>query len=110
MVKTRAYSRYSVEAASLFGKQIKLGRKQRKWTESELAERMGVSRATIQKIENGDMSCALGFYLEGASLVGIKLFESDNHSLTHQLMRVDDKIALLPKSIKSSRKEVNDDF
>ena len=42
MTKDRIYSSYTREAASLLGKQIRLGRKQRKWTEQELAERAGL--------------------------------------------------------------------
>ncbi len=49
MTKDRIYSSYTREAASLLGKQIRLGRKQRKWTEQELAERAGLSRATLRK-------------------------------------------------------------
>jgi transcriptional regulator with XRE-family HTH domain len=36
----------------LLAKQIQLGRKQRKWTEHELADRAGISRATLQKTES----------------------------------------------------------
>jgi len=60
MVKQRTYSKYAQEAALLLGKQIKLGRKQRKWSEKNLADRIGISRATLQKIENGEMTCAIG--------------------------------------------------
>ena len=111
MPKTKSYSRYSIEAASLLGKQIKLGRKRRKWTESELAERAGISRATVQKIEKGELSCVLGSVLELASLVGVSLFDADDiRGLNRQRERIDDKIALLPKRIHKSRKEVDDDF
>ncbi len=60
MPKQRTYSQYAQEAAVLMGEQIKLGRKQRHWSEINLAERAGISRATLQKIENGAMSCAVG--------------------------------------------------
>ena len=56
MVKQRAYSKYAKEAAFLLGQQIKLGRKNRQWSEQNLAERAGISRATLQKIEAGEMS------------------------------------------------------
>lgn len=110
MVKARTYSRYSIEAAALLGKQIKLGRKERKWTERDLVDRAGISRATLQKIEKGDLTCAIGLVFEVATLVGIKLFDAENISLTMQVERTNDKIALLPKSIHKSKKIVNDDF
>lgn len=110
MAKQRSYSQYAQEAAVLMGEQIKLGRKQRQWSEKILAERAGISRATLQKIENGEMSCALGSVFEVATLVGIKLFTSDNNPLAKQIEHTRDKVALLPQRIKASNKVVHDDF
>lgn len=110
MTKQRTYSKYAQEAALLMGEQIKLGRKQRKWTEQNLADRTGISRATLQKIENGDMSCAIGIVFEVATLVGINLFEQDKLSLTKQIEHIKDKVALLPQRIKTKTKVIDDDF
>ena len=44
----RTYSRYVLEGMGLFGKSIRLGRMQRRLTAQELAERIGVSRSTLQ--------------------------------------------------------------
>jgi transcriptional regulator with XRE-family HTH domain len=110
MAKRRTYSNYAQEAAVLMGGQIKLGRKQRKWTEKNLADRAGISRATLQKIENGEMSCAIGLVFEAATLVGVNLFEQDRLSLAKNIDQTRDKIALLPQRIKSRTKAVDDDF
>ena len=110
MAKKRTYSRYSSETIMLLADKIKLGRKQRKWTEQELAERAGISRATLQKIEKGNMNCAIGLVFEVAVLVGIKLFDTDHISLTMQQESTYDKLALLPKSVRKNRKSVDDDF
>jgi DNA-binding XRE family transcriptional regulator len=110
MAKARTYSRYSTEAAILLGKQIKLGRKQRKWTEHDLADRAGISRATLQKIEKGDLTCAIGLVFEVAALVGVKLFDTENTSLAMHIERTSDKIALLPKTVHKSKKVVDDNF
>jgi transcriptional regulator with XRE-family HTH domain len=56
---------------SLLGRQVKLGRKQRKWSERNLAERVGISRTTLQKFERGEMTCAIGLVFEVATRVGI---------------------------------------
>ena len=64
------------------GEQIKLGRKQRQWSETNLAERAGISRATLQKIENSEMICAVGSVFELETLIGIKLFEWTQSNLT----------------------------
>lgn len=110
MKKHRTYSKYALEATTLLAVQIKLGRKQRKWSEKNLSERAGISRATLQKIENGEMSCAIGLYFEVAALVGLNLFENDNIPLSMQMEQIKDKVALLPKRIKSTTKVVDDDF
>ena len=92
------------------GEQIKLGRKQRRWTEKNLADRAGISRATLQKIENGDMSCAIGLVFEAATLVGVKLFDPDTTHLSKHIEQTRDKIAVLPQRIKTKIKVVRDDF
>lgn len=92
------------------GEQIKLGRKQRQWSEQNLADRAGISRATLQKIENGDMGCAIGLVFEVAALVSVKLFEPDSIPLSKRVEHTRDKIALLPQRIKTKNKAVHDDF
>ena len=110
MAKQRTYSQNAREAAVLMGQEIKLGRKQRQWTEKNLADRAGISRATLQKIENGEMSCSVGSVFEVATLVGIKLFEPDSIPLSKHIEHTRDKVALLPQRIKAKKKAVRDDF
>ncbi len=110
MAKKRTYSQYAQDAAVLMGEQIKLARKQRKWSEQNLADRAGITRATLQKIENGEMSCAVGSVFELATLVGVQLFEQDGAPLAKHIEQTRDKIALLPKRIVASKKAVRDDF
>ncbi len=92
------------------GEQIKLGRKQRRWSEKNLADRAGISRSTLQKIENGKMGCAVGLVFEVATLVGVKLFEPDSMPLSKHIEHTRDQIALLPQRIKATKKTVRDDF
>ncbi len=110
MKRPRAYSRLAREAAVLLGEQIKLRRKQRRWSESDLAERAGISRATLQKIEKGDMGCAVGLVFEVSALTGVNLFEADKLPLSMHLEQTRDKVALLPKRIRVRTKKVDDDF
>jgi transcriptional regulator with XRE-family HTH domain len=110
MPKARTYSKYAREAAALLGKQIKLGRKLRKWTEQELAARAGIARATLQKIERGDLACTLGLVFEVAALAGVKLFDADMTALARQHERLDDKLALLPKAVRPASAAVDDEF
>lgn len=110
MVKQRTYSKYAKEAAFLLGQQIKLGRKNRRWSEQNLASRAGISRATLQKIEAGEMSPSIGLVFEVAALVGVPLFEQDSRALATSIELTQSKIALLPKRIKNPTKAVDDDF
>ncbi len=109
-VSKRAYSRIAREAAVLLGKSIKLGRQKRKLTASDLADRAGITRNTLRKIESGDLSCEIGLVFEVATLVGVKLFDAENTSLSTQIDRVDSKIALLPRYVRKPTKVIDDDF
>lgn len=110
MPKKRTFSEYTREAAILLGQLIKLGRQNRRWSTDELAERAGISRRTLQKIERGDPACTLGLVFEAAALVGVPLFESDSRSLAHQIARTSEMLALMPKKIRVGEKAVDDDF
>ncbi len=110
MKKKRTYSKYAYEAVLLLGKQIKLNRKQRKWSEQNLADRVGISRATLKKIERGEMSPSIGLVFEAATLVGVNLFEQDKIPLSVSIKQSNDKIALLPQRIQTKTKVLDDDF
>lgn len=109
--KERSYSRSVKEAAILLGKYIQLGRKERGLTEMDLAARAGISRATLQKMEQGNLKCELGLFFEVATLVGIPLFDLESSNrLASYVDRVNDKLAVLPKSIHKKKMAVEDDF
>lgn len=107
---TRAYSRYSKDAVVLLGQLIRLGRIERKITLAELAERADVSRGLLQRIERGEPGSSIGAAFEVAAIVGIKLFDADQHTLSTSITSNQKTLALLPQSARSSRKEVKDDF
>jgi DNA-binding XRE family transcriptional regulator len=104
------YSQYAQEAVRLLGGLIREGRKERGWTVQELADRVGVSRWTMQRIETGDPRCQVGAVFEAATLVGVQLFEPDRAGLAKHLRHVEDKLRLLPKAVRVKRGEVDDDF
>jgi transcriptional regulator with XRE-family HTH domain len=106
----RTYSRITRHAAALLGKSIRIARKESKLTEKELAERAGISRGLLQRIERGNLRCQIGSVFEVAALVGIKLFDADEPTLTTMIRQADEKNALLPKHIHSRKKAVDDDF
>ena len=110
MKKNRSYSRYAVGAVTLLGKEIQYARKKKKWSESVLSERIGISRATLQKIESGEMTVAIGLVLEAATIVGVPLFVEESPSISKTIRDTKEKLTLLPKRIHTKQKQVKDDF
>jgi transcriptional regulator with XRE-family HTH domain len=107
---TRTYSRYAREASALLGGLIRTARKERKLTLQELAERAGISRGLLQRIEKGDLKCEIGAAFEVATIVGVRLFDATEGTLTNHLRQTEARLALLPQRIKTSKKSVHDDF
>lgn len=108
--RPRTYSRLTTEALELLGKQVRLARKQRRMSEADLAARVGIARSTLQLIEKGDPKVEMGLAFEAATLAGVSLFVPEASTFASQSERLNDKLALLPKSIRRPRKEVDDDF
>lgn len=106
----RAYSRYGREALVLLGQRIRIHRIERKLSVQELAARVGVSRDMMQRIERGDPRCGVGFVFEAAAIVGVILFEQDSSALASRIAEHDEKLRLLPKSIRKNRTVLKDEF
>lgn len=107
---TKPISNHSLSTIELLGSLIRAARKERKLTVLELADRAGISRGLIQRIEQGDPSCSIGAAFEAAIIVGVPLFDVDTKQLSQKLNQTNEKLALLPKTVHKSRKKVNDDF
>lgn len=58
-----------------FGRACAEARAARGWTQAELAQRCGVSRRTITKLENGDGGVAWGTALHVAWLIELPLLQ-----------------------------------
>ncbi|MGZ2377223.1 DNA-binding XRE family transcriptional regulator [Sinorhizobium medicae] len=108
--RTRSYSRVTRQALTMLGKLIRIGRAERGLTAQELADRAGISRTTLSSIEKGAPGPEIGIVFEVASLVGVRLFDYDERTLRMQNARLDEKLTLLPKSVRHAVKEVDDDF
>jgi transcriptional regulator with XRE-family HTH domain len=106
----RSYSRYAREAAELLGLLIHNARVERELTVADVAERAGVSRGLVNRIEKGDMGCSIGAAFELAAIVGLRLFEAEPTTLTRHLSMARDKLTLLPKAVRTGTKRVKDEF
>ncbi|MEM7072005.1 MAG: helix-turn-helix transcriptional regulator [Pseudomonadota bacterium] len=106
----RPYSRYAREAAKLLGSTIRDTRIQRKVTVAELAERVGISRGLVQRIEKGAMECSIGAVFELAAILGIALFDAEPATLNRYLGAAHEKLTLLPERVRRSTRPMKDDF
>src|SRR5271154_1779339 len=86
--RQHAYPPTVYEASALLGAEIRQARLARRWTIRELAERAGISPATLQKVEHGNPSVALGTAFDAATLVGVPLFYSAAARLADEAARV----------------------
>ena len=97
------------EAIQLLAVSIRVARLRRRWSSAELAERVGVSRATISKLEHGDPGVAIGTFFEAATLVGVPLFADDTTRQRYAAHKRAE-LALLPESARRPRKRIDDNF
>lgn len=106
----RSYSRYTEDALTLLARLIRASRLEKKMSAQEVADRAGISRGMLSRIEKADPKCEIGATFEVARIVGVTLFEAEPSRLSMQLRQIEEKLALLPKSARKSSKEVIDDF
>jgi transcriptional regulator with XRE-family HTH domain len=108
--ENRIYSRYNKIALELLSKRIKYARKDKGMTTQELAERVGISRDMLYRIEKGDPSCAIGVVFEVVTTLGLELFNSNSDELNKNLSILDRNLALLPMSVRTKKVVIDDDF
>ena len=111
MKRVRTYSRVAQLVVELLGKRIRANRKERRMSERELAERAGISRSTLRKIERGDMRVELGVTLEAALIVGVPLMGAPDISMLRtERAWLNDRLALLPQRVRRQEPELVSDF
>lgn len=62
----------TAEILETVGAQIRLARLRRKISVNTVAERAGVSRATVWKVEKGNPSVAMGVYAKVLNAIGLQ--------------------------------------
>lgn len=75
-----------------------------------MAERAGISRTTLSKIEYGDPGVAIGTVFEVATLLGVPLFGVEAGQLGELADRAGERLSLLPERVREPVVEVDDDF
>ena len=64
------YPRYARLAEGL-GERIRTARMRRRLTVTEMAERMGVTRPTVNRLEQGDLAVGLGVLVRALGVLGL---------------------------------------
>ena len=106
----RPLSPYAADAVFLLGQLIRKARIERKLKAVEVTDRAGISRGLLRRIETGDPGCTIGAVFEVATIVGVRLFDTDQTALSKAVETNREIMALLPKSVRSPRIEADDDF
>ena len=65
------FPRYARLSSGL-GERIRTARLRRRLSATEMAERMGVSRATLHSLERGDLSVGLGVLVRALGVLGLE--------------------------------------
>ncbi len=79
-------------------------------SQSELAQRLGVSRLTVRAIEQGSSTVAIGTVFEAAVTVGIPLLAEDNKEQDRLAISIAAIARVLPKRGRGRNQVVDDDF
>ncbi len=102
------------EAIKEIGELIACARKEKQWTQEELARRVGVSRMTVVRIEKGAPEVATGWYLTAAWLLGLPILtwrsfgNGKNDTVIGDLLT---KLKnTLPDRIRTQQKDIDNDF
>src|SRR4051794_11190943 len=98
--KKRSYARYTIAAVDLLSKLVQMERKSQRMTALEMADRLGVDRGTLQRLEHGDPKVEIGLAFEACAILGIPLFGEDTHGLTARLDEASKRLALLPARVR----------
>jgi transcriptional regulator with XRE-family HTH domain len=110
MDMARALSPMTRDAVTVVGQLVASERRRQRRTAADLAERAGISRDTLHRVERGDPSVAIGTALELLVLLGVPLFAQDADFLSRQVATGRQLLALLPDRVRPDSRKPDDDF
>jgi len=112
MKRGHPYSPQAVAAVETLGLEIARGRRERRWTLVELAERAAISVVTLRQVERGSPTVAIGTVFELATLVGLPLLGATDRAQSIEIRdRARDRLMLLPARVREpSTRPDDDDF
>lgn len=101
------------QALKEMGELIACTRKEKRWTQEELARRIGVNRMTVVRIEKGAPEVATGWYLTAAWLLGLPILTWQTLDERVSGTVFGDLLAKLKMSLPATvrrRKKIDNDF
>jgi len=102
------------EALKELGALIACARKEKGWTQEELARRIGVNRMTVARIEKGAPEAAAGWYLTAAWLLGLPILSWQNPENGRNDTVVGDLLRklgqTLPRRVRTRPQKIDNDF
>jgi DNA-binding XRE family transcriptional regulator len=102
------------ESLKEIGTLIACARKEKQWTQAELAKRIGVNRMTLGRIEKGAPEVAIGWYLTATWLLGLPILSWQTTSEGRGNTIVSDLLTKLQKNlpdrIRQHRRTIDNDF
>lgn len=101
------FSAATRQVCAALGTEIARVRRERRWSQSELAERIGVSLGTVRAVERGVPSVTLGVAFEAAGVLGIDLL-GGTELAAERTAANRRALALLPQRVHAE--DVDDDF
>jgi transcriptional regulator with XRE-family HTH domain len=100
----------TTNAARILGQQLAAARRRQRRTAAEVAERAGITRVTLRRVERGDPAIALGIFFEVATVLSVPLFGAEGRDLAELAAHGERELALLPARVDVRTGEVDDDF
>lgn len=97
-------------AVVALGSMVAAGRRERGWTASEFAERLGVSAQTLRRLEKGSPTVAIGLMFDAALLCGVELFSTPSDQLDRLARDAQTRVALIPARVRPAPVPIDDDF
>ncbi len=92
------------------GAMIRAARLERGMSQTELSQRLGVSRYTVIALEKGEPKVGVGTVFEAATIVGIPLLAGDQRELNKLATTVANLTSVLPERGRRKKVVVTDDF
>lgn len=94
----------------VLGAQIRTARVNSKWTQAELARRIGVSERTIASLERGAPGTQISTVFNAMRVLNIPIFGQDTSPrLAAERARREQFVAMLPGSVRETP-DINTDF